>query len=98
MVGLFTGAKPDGLLKKGDLMRVWLFRIGLLLLVVGVVLLSPLIDVLPVGFLRGAYEGKAYRIVPSTDSSIETTAYFLLVLGALALISGYLARRGVGPK
>jgi hypothetical protein len=75
-------------------MSRWLIRIGVFFFVVGVLLLSPLTDLLPVNgtgpFSRPA-DPSLFRVVPTENEGNGGMA--LAIMGAALLGAGLLARR-----
>ena len=74
-------------------MSRWLIRIGAFFLVVGVLLLSPLTDLLPAdaGFTTPPANQSHVRIVPTEDEG--NGGLMLAIVGATLLGAGLLARR-----
>ena len=74
-------------------MSRWLIRIGVFFLVVGMLLLSPLTDLMPAdaGFTTRPADPSHVRIVPTEDG--DNGGMALAVLGAALLGAGLLARR-----
>jgi len=73
-------------------MSRWLIRIGVFFLVVGVLLLSPLTDLLPAdtGFYTRSADQAHARIVPTEDGG--NAGMTLAIVGAALLCAGLLTR------
>jgi uncharacterized protein YjeT (DUF2065 family) len=79
-----------------------MIRVGCCFLVIGVILASPLADLLPVDtsdWLSGVFSRQAhsrfYRVVPAENNNLTVIGIALIVIGFLLAGMGLLTRRGV---
>lgn len=71
-------------------MQNWLFRAGFILMAVGLLLLTPIGDYLPIDIFFGSPPGY-YKVVAATDSNRATAILF--GLGLALVVLGLVLRR-----
>jgi len=73
-------------------MSRWLIRIGVFCLVLGLLLASPLTDLMPIRGFGFTVASGNYRVIPA-DNGLDHTSIALAAAGCLLLCPGLLARR-----